>query len=131
MPTLKEKRAIERFRKKLGQGNRGHPVATIAFYGATDKIATKVVISLLETEDDEITQMERWMSSAGEDLRTDRAATNRIATLLDSWKPKSIVSVDRIIGCPHEEGIDYPDGETCPECPFWKDRDRWTGEFEH
>jgi hypothetical protein len=34
---------------------------------------------------------------------------------------------DRIIGCPHEEGIDYPLGSTCPLCPFWKDKDRWTG----
>lgn len=25
-------------------------------------------------------------------------------------------------GCPHEEGIDYPAGETCPKCPYWKDR---------
>jgi len=25
-----------------------------------------------------------------------------------------------VIGCPHEEGIDYPLGEDCPFCPFWK-----------
>jgi hypothetical protein len=30
-----------------------------------------------------------------------------------------------IIGCPHEEGIDYPEKEDCPQCPFWKGRDRW------
>jgi len=41
---------------------------------------------------------------------------------------KSIAMMDRIIGCPHEEGKDYPDGEVCPECPFWANRDRWTGE---
>ncbi len=34
-----------------------------------------------------------------------------------------------IIGCPHEEGIDYPDGEVCPQCPFWARRDRFTGEL--
>jgi hypothetical protein len=27
-----------------------------------------------------------------------------------------------------EEGIDYPEGSKCPECPFWADRDRFTGE---
>jgi hypothetical protein len=32
---------------------------------------------------------------------------------------------DQIIGCPHEEGIDY-EGATCPACPFWAGRDRWT-----
>jgi hypothetical protein len=41
---------------------------------------------------------------------------------------KSVVMPDRIIGCPHEEGIDYPEGESCPQCPFWEGRDRWTGE---
>ena len=23
------------------------------------------------------------------------------------------------MGCPHEEGEDFPDGEDCPFCPFW------------
>ena len=23
-------------------------------------------------------------------------------------------------GCPHEEGEDFPHGEDCPFCPFWK-----------
>jgi hypothetical protein len=40
---------------------------------------------------------------------------------------KSVVMTDRIIGCPHEEGIDY-EGSTCPHCPFWAGRDRWNGE---
>ena len=29
---------------------------------------------------------------------------------------------------PHEEGIDYPQGEACPQCPFWANRDRFTQE---
>jgi hypothetical protein len=24
------------------------------------------------------------------------------------------------MGCPHEEGEDFPVGEDCPFCPFWK-----------
>ena len=24
------------------------------------------------------------------------------------------------MGCPHEEGEDFPEGEDCPFCPFWK-----------
>jgi Protein of unknown function (DUF1186) len=35
---------------------------------------------------------------------------------------------DRIIGCPHEEGIDYPLGRACPQCPFWAGIDRFTQE---
>jgi hypothetical protein len=40
-----------------------------------------------------------------------------------------VTMTDRIIGCPHEEGIDYPEGECYPLCPFWAGRDRWTGEL--
>jgi hypothetical protein len=40
-----------------------------------------------------------------------------------------VIITDRIIGCPHEEGDDYPEGEPCPMCDFWKNRDRWTGEI--
>ena len=29
---------------------------------------------------------------------------------------------------PLEEGVDYPEGQTCPSCPYWANRDRWTGE---
>jgi hypothetical protein len=42
---------------------------------------------------------------------------------------RSVIATDGIIGCPHEEGIDYPDGQVCPQCPFWADRDRSSGEM--
>lgn len=35
---------------------------------------------------------------------------------------RNFVMMEEIFGCPHEEGIDYPVGEVCPECPFWADR---------
>jgi hypothetical protein len=33
-----------------------------------------------------------------------------------------------MLGCPHEEGVDYPMGRTCPRCPFWAGIDRFTHE---
>jgi hypothetical protein len=41
---------------------------------------------------------------------------------------KDSVSADRIIGCPHQEGVDYPMGRMCPHCPFWAGIDRFTHE---
>lgn len=125
--TLKQKRARERYRKRLKQGNRGFPVATVAFYGPDDQRATKVVLSLITNQDGAVAEMERWHTD-GIDARLDADCTDRIVSLLDRWKPKSIVSPDRIIGCPHEEGIDYPEGELCSKCPFWANVDRWTGD---
>ena len=37
-----------------------------------------------------------------------------------------VVASDRIIGCPHEEGADYPIGAKCPFCPFWRNQNRFT-----
>ncbi|HEX7362293.1 MAG TPA: hypothetical protein VF283_17515 [Bryobacteraceae bacterium] len=54
--------------------------------------------------------------------------THEILAFLRQHGAKSIAMADRIIGCPHQEGIDYPEGEVCPQCPFWAHRDRWTGE---
>jgi hypothetical protein len=51
-----------------------------------------------------------------------------IAAFLKEHHVKSAATVDKIIGCPHEKGIDYPEGKPCPQCPFWAGRDRFTHE---
>ncbi len=33
---------------------------------------------------------------------------------------KSVAMSDGNMGCPHEEGEDFPVGKDCPFCPFWK-----------
>lgn len=131
MATLKQKRMRAHYEKLRRIGNRGFPIVTIAYYGPTDQVASKVVVALLPAEGEDIGEMERWIAKGGEDLRTDPASMDRIISLVDSWRPKSIAMTDHIIGCPHEEGVDYPVGEHCPVCLFWKDRDRWTGELLH
>ena len=48
---------------------------------------------------------------------------------IQKYGVKSVVMPDRIIGCPHEEGVDYPEGQSCPQCPYWAGRDRFTGKL--
>jgi hypothetical protein len=71
--------------------------------------------------------MERWFS-AGQDIRRDAIVTQAILAFIRRHGAKSVAMLDRISGCPHEEGIDYPEGRRCPQCPFWANRHRWTGE---
>jgi hypothetical protein len=115
-------------RKKARQGMHGYPVGTIAFYGPDDRRASKVAASVIRHEGAEA-ELRRWFSETG-DLRTDTAIISEVAAYLRQHAVHSVAMVDGIIGCPHEEGIDYPTGESCPHCPFWKGRDRWTGEPE-
>lgn len=114
--------------KKSRRGFRGYPAATVAFYGPDDKTATKVVVGIIDHEGAEAYEMQRWLSDQ-EDARFDQQIGKQVSEFIKRNKVLQVVTVDRIIGCPHEEGVDYPEGSTCPECPFWEDRDRWTGEM--
>jgi hypothetical protein len=106
---------------------RGYPVGTVAFYGATDSIATKVAVGVIEYEGGHADILRPWFSEAG-DIRNEVDVLNEVVEFLKEHKIRSVAMMDGIIGCPHEEGIDYPEGEVCPECPFWANRDRWTGD---
>jgi hypothetical protein len=57
----------------------------------------------------------------------DETICRQVVDFIEHHHACRVAMVDRIIGCPHEEGIDYPKGKSCPLCPFWKGRDRWTG----
>ncbi len=116
--------------KKSNKGFRGYPAATVAFYGPDDRRASKVAVGVVPTEGTEPTELERWFSDKG-DVRDDADITAAIMTFLERNGVKSVVVVDRIIGCPHEEGIHYPEGQKCPECPFWATRDRWSSDVLH
>jgi hypothetical protein len=111
--------------KRANQGFRGYPVATIAYYGPDASRATKVAVGILVAEDD-LAHMEKWFSEES-DVRQQVDISRQIVEFLGQHQVKSLVMTDRVIGCPHEEGIDYPEGQSCPRCPFWIGRDRWTG----
>jgi hypothetical protein len=115
--------------EKLSHRKTGFPLATIAFYGEDDQVASKAVVGILLSEKDEdVAFMEKWFGT-DRDVRFDPEIKAQIVDFLGKHDVHRVVLVDRIIGCPHEEGIDYPKGETCPRCPFWANRDRWTGEI--
>jgi hypothetical protein len=113
--------------KRARRGFHGYPVATVAFYGPDDQHATKVAVGIVPAEGAEADPLERWFSEQA-DARSDPDIARRIGEFIETHAAKSVVLVDRIIGCPHEEGVDYPAATACLQCPFWARRDRWSGE---
>jgi hypothetical protein len=113
--------------KRAKRGFRGYPVATIAFYGPSDARASKVVVGIVEQEGAKPEIIETWHND-DKDVRYDDDIGHEIVGFIRTHNVLSTVAVDRIIGCPHQEGIDYPEGEAFPECPYWRGRDRWSGE---
>jgi hypothetical protein len=123
-------RARKRLSKRAKKGFRGWPLATVALYGPDDSTATKLTVGIVPGEDAEATDLRRWFSKDQTDIRDDIQVTEEVLAFITEAGAKSVVMTDRIIGCPHEEGIDY-EGATCPACPFWAGRDRWTGKRLH
>jgi hypothetical protein len=105
-----------------------YPLATIAAYGPDNSLATKLVVGILRRAGQKSpSPLRSWSTDAG-DVRNDRVIAAEVTDWLQSHGIRDTVSHDRIIGCPHEEGVDYPMGRTCPQCPFWAGIDRFTHE---
>jgi hypothetical protein len=111
-------------RKFGNRGNLGYPVATLAFYGPNDRKASKAVLGIKRDKQAEI-ELHKWFRSSPQaDLRYDVKLQNTWIEIIRREGVKSLAMLEEINGCPHEEGIDYPMGEECPECPFWALRTR-------
>ena len=121
-----EDRFLKRLRKKARKGMRVWPAATIAFYGPNLSQATKVAVGIVPSENAEVSEMRDWKVDRG-DIRVDPGIAREILEFMGKHGVLTVVMTDGIIGCPHQEGIDY-EGEWCPVCEFWHERDRFTGQ---
>jgi hypothetical protein len=104
MPQGKHKKLLT---KKAKKGNKGFPIATIAYYGLNNRIATKIVCAIIKFEGAE-------------------KVLSEVLSFIGEQEVKSVVVNEQIMGCPHEEGIDYKEGKSCPKCRYWAGRDRFT-----
>lgn len=104
MGATRPSRAVTRF-----------PVGTVAFYGPDDIVTTKVVASVIKAEGAEPI-LERWV---GVRIIESPKAKQEMQEFFHRHNVQSVVLAEGNIGCPHEEGMDFPLGEDCPFCPFW------------
>ena len=125
--------AQSRFKKQLAKrtrkGLKGHPIATIAYYGPDNTRASKVVCCIIKDEGAEAEPIQKWFTEY--DARRSEKILSELLGFIEENNAKTVTMIEQIIGCPHEEGIDYPLDGICPDCPFWKNRDRFTHELEN
>jgi hypothetical protein len=124
---MPDSRFVKRLQKKPRKGMRGWPLATIAFYGPNLSQATKVAVGIIPSENADVSQMRDWKVEHG-DVRNDPTIAREILEFIQEHGAISVAMSDGIMGCPHQEGIDY-EGEWCPVCDFWRGRDRFTGKM--
>ena len=92
------------------------PIGSVALYGPDDKTTTKVVAAVI-TEEGAEPILERWM---GTNVTDNPKVQRGIQEFFQQHQVKSTVVNPGNMGCPHEEGEDFPVGGDCPFCPFWK-----------
>jgi hypothetical protein len=93
-----------------------YPIGTVALYGPDDKTTTKIVAGVILRDGAEAI-LKRWVAT---DVTTNPKVQQEMKDFLAQHGVKSVAMSQGNMGCPHEEGEDFPQGEDCPFCPFWK-----------
>src|SRR5216683_1249672 len=92
------KRPASWLAKSARRGFRGYPIATVALYGPTADLATKIAVSIIPDERKPPDVLERWFSE-DIDVRHDPVVGEQIQAFLRQHQARSVVVTDRVIGC--------------------------------
>ena len=90
-------------------------MGTMAFYGPDDKTTTKIAAGVFKGPNSKAI-IKRWVAT---DVTTNPKIQREIQEFFKEHGVTSVSMSDGNMGCPHEEGEDFPMGEDCPFCPFW------------
>jgi hypothetical protein len=93
-----------------------YPIGTVAMYGPDDKTTTKIAAGVILHDGAEAI-IQRWVAT---DVTTNPKVQQEMKDFFLQHGVKSVAMSEGNMGCPHEEGMDFPHGEDCPFCPFWK-----------
>ncbi len=93
-----------------------YPIGTVAYYGPDDKTVTKIAAGVITSEDAKPI-LKRWR---GPGVVNNPEVAAELTAFFESYGVRQVAMTDGVLGCPHEEGIDFPEGQECPYCPFWR-----------
>src|SRR5262249_11591041 len=93
-----------------------YPIGTVALYGPDDRTTTKIAAGVI-LHDGAEPIIQRWVAT---DVTTNPRVPPEMKGFFVEHGVKSVAMCEGSMGCPHEEGEDFPQGEDCPFCPFWR-----------
>lgn len=120
--SRRDKRKKESARRAPRRVVRRGSLVTVIQYGPDDKTVTKVAAVYFAGPGAGKKEMKKWVATG---ITTSPKFREELAAFIDRWRPEKVAFSLGLMGCPHEEGSDYPEGEFCPICPFWATRDRF------
>jgi hypothetical protein len=81
-----------------------------------DKTTTKIAAGVILRDGAEAI-IKRWLAT---DVTANPKVQQEMKDFFLQHGVNSVTMSEGNMGCPHEEGLDFPHGEDCPFCPFWK-----------
>ncbi len=102
------------FRKLISE-NSSYPLATITYHGPSPISATKIIVGILKSKDQELV-IRSW---TGDNIADNVEMAREIARFIKEHDVARVLTSEWVLSCPHQEGIDYPEGDLCPTCPDW------------
>ena len=117
MSQYKRNPQAEQFYNTL-KDKSNYPIGTIAYYGPDNHTVTKIVVGIILSEETDPI-LKKWI---GQDIANDPEIAAEIGGFIQDQGVQDVVMTSGVIGCPHEEGIDYELGEACPFCEYWQDK---------
>jgi len=106
----------ERKHRRKKQKAPKYPIGTVALYGPDDRTTTKITAAVIVSDGAEPV-LQRWV---GTDVTTNPKVQRELQAFFQQHGVKQVAATEGNMGCPHEEGEDFPVGGHCPFCPFWK-----------
>jgi len=97
-------RARKRLSKRAKRGFRGYPISYRLSLRPGRSGGNQAHVGIVPAELPRPQDLRRWFSE-GADTRHDAGVAEGVLAFIDAAGARSIVMTDRIIGCPHEEGI--------------------------
>jgi hypothetical protein len=116
--TSKGKKQAERRKtqfKSMVSKNRAFPLATITYHGPDPEHATQINVGILKNKD----QAPLIQSWTGDNIAEDVSAAKEISSFIQEHDVARVLTSEWVLSCPHQEDVDFPEGENCPHCPGW------------
>jgi hypothetical protein len=98
------------------RGEPKFPIGTVALYGPDDRTTTKIAAAVIRHEGAEPV-LKRWV---GTGVVSSPKVQQELQQFFEEHGVKQVAMSEGNLGCPHEEGEDFPAGADCPFCSFWK-----------
>ena len=106
---------VKQLRKVLNEKS-SYPIGTLMYFGPDNVTITKIVAVVIPSKD-AVPIAKSWSGSL---VSSDPKVASEIGQFYIQHKVADVVMTDGVLGCPHDEGVDFPIGGQCTQCKYWE-----------